>query len=743
MSGIQNYPEEINLENCSKEPIHIIGKTQEHGLFLTCDRKGLMICQVGKNAGDIVGVPAEDLLGRRIDILFSEPDIDKLMVLWEKGELSVNFEVEVGEKRFILLAHLSGEQCIIEIEPLSTEIKVNLQANLSRILDQLNERKSISELCHSAAGLTKDLFGYDRIMIYRFDAEWNGEVVAENKLPEFESWLGLHYPATDIPEQSRKMFHKNKVRIISNVDYNPVPITPEISPVTGVPLDLSNTSLRAVSPIHIEYLNNMKVGASLTVAIIVKDKLWGLLACHHMKPKFLDFYGRESCRFLVQVLSTQIALKEAREFLEQTNNTQKLKRDLIAQMEEGAEIPVALTEGKVKFTDLVDCGGGAIYFDDKWYTTGEVPNPQDIEDLFFNFLIHQEESIFSTSNLAEVYSKAASYKEMASGVLSLRIAENKFLIWFRPEVVQTVSWGGNPNRKAFFNEEKQRISPRKSFDKWIEKVSETSHPWKDFDFGIARAIRENISYLVLAKQSQEIEQLNEELLQVNKDLELFSYGLSHDLRAPLRGIRGYLDIISEDFSGAMEPEGKKFLKMTSDLSVKMDDLIDNILAYSRLSHSGRMDFEEIDVDELIQEVLEFSTINGSYPGTRVVIEKTSLKIAAERRMIFQVWANLVNNALKYSAEKESPEVIIGSRKISGKTVFFVRDNGIGIKNEFKDKIFETFSRLVGSRYKGSGIGLAIVKKIVEKHDGQIWVESEPGIGSTFYFYLTDKIQQEK
>src|SRR5690606_26869604 len=244
-----------------------------------------------------------------------------------------------------------------------------------------------SSLPEEAARLAKQYFGYDRVMIYRFDEEWNGEVVAEEKEAEMESWYGLHYPATDIPAQSRAMFLKNGMRMISDVNYSPVPIVPELSPLTRRPLDISDSALRAGSPIHIEYLKNMGVGASLTAAITVRGKLWGLLACHHRTPRFLDHHSREGCRFLAQLLATELAVTESETFLQKTFQMDRKREQLKRQVKKSTQVSQGLCEGPVKFTDLFPCGGGALYLNGDWCYVGEVPPPQDLQELLEEFLM--------------------------------------------------------------------------------------------------------------------------------------------------------------------------------------------------------------------------------------------------------------------------------------------------------------------------------------------------------------------
>ncbi|MEG9328304.1 ATP-binding protein [Salinimicrobium catena] len=731
----RKYPEKIDLDNCAKEPIHIIGKTQEYGVILVCDPLSLKITQAGANSLEYFSIAGNELLDEPLARLLGEEQVsffkDKLAV----KDTALPLQVKVNGKDFLLLAHFSGINLVLEFEPLE-EVSDSFffQKHLTRILNKLQASGSIAELCRSAALLTQQIFGYDRVMIYKFDEEWNGEVVAERKAPEMESWLGLKYPATDIPPQSRALFLKNRVRMIADVHYTPQAILPEISPLTEKPLDLSHLDLRAVSPIHIEYLINMEVGASMTSAIVVGGKLWGLIACHHRTAKFISYYQRESARFLAEMFSTKIALQESNNFIKNTEVSEKIRNQLVEQIRERNGLFEALAEGPVKFTDLISCSGGALYFQGEWKFCGSVPEKEKMDSLLQNFLARKEENLFFTRKLSELFPEADSYKKKISGLLSLRLAEDKYILWLRPEEVENVNWGGDPANKAFYDEEKKRLSPRKSFSKWSEQVTGVSKAFKDYDISVVKTLGENISHILLARQRHEIEALNEKLLEANKELELFSYGLSHDLRAPIRGLEGYLQILTEDYGHSLDEDGQKLLKMGSDLIQKTHSLIDDILSYSRISQLGALQLQEIPVKDLINEFLEMINVRANYPHTRLMVQEDLPAMKGDRRMLLQLWSNLISNALKYSAQKENPEVQIGMTIKNGEQVYFISDNGIGIDEKDFGQIFESFTRVAGKDFKGSGIGLAIVKKIIDKHRGEIWVESAGNEGTTFYFY---------
>ncbi len=728
----EKYPEKVDLENCAKEPIHIIGSIQSHGALVACDPLRFTITQVSANTSEFFSIQAEDLLNNPLSALLGKDQVTRLKDL-VASELMPQ-ELLVNDKKFIVVPHFSELNLILEFEPVEEDRQHRaFQQQLSGILNKLQNAKTIKNLCRSAAILTKEMFGYDRVMIYKFDEEWNGEVIEEKKEEEMESWLGLHYPATDIPAQSRQLFLTHRVRMISDVHYEPVPIVPSLSPLTGDPVDLSQSELRAVSPIHIEYLINMKVGASLSAAIVVQGKLWGLIACHHTIPKYLSYYQRESCRFLAEILSTRIALRESNNFIKKTETSEVLRNQLVKQLGMKNELFEALTSGPVKFIDLMECGGGALYFKGKWGFSGIAPKQEHLEKLLNDFLSQKEENIFYTRHLSEVFPEAKEYRKSASGLLSLRLSEDKYILWFKPEEIANVTWGGNPGKKVIYDESKRRLSPRKSFKKWREQISGISKPWYDYDRNVARALGENISHLLLARQREEIETLNAQLMEVNEELELFSYGLSHDLRAPVRGMRGYLQIIQEDFAGKLGSEGESLLVKCQELTKKMNALIEDILSYSHFSHLEDMRQQEVSVKEMIQEVLELFNTKVNYPRTKIEVANELPPMKGDRRMLFQLWSNLFNNALKYSSKAETPLVEIGTTERNEEMFYFIKDNGIGIEKEYLELIFDSFSRVAGNEYEGTGIGLAIVNKIIEKHGGMIWVESKKEEGTTFYF----------
>ena len=731
------YPEKVDISNCDKEPIHIIGKSQSHGVIVACDSENLVINQVGVNCADFFGIDHDSLLGSPLAELIGDQHVKQFESSLKDEGFIESFELELNGNMFIVIPHLSGDKLLLDFEKTESLAKSDsFQKQLSRILNTLSASKDSKELCQDAARITKDIFGYDRVMIYYFDEEWNGEVIAEEREDHLESWLGLHYPSTDIPKQSRALFMKHRVRIIADVNYEPVSIEPELDPVTGNPLDLSKSELRGVSPIHIEYLQNMNVGASLTAALISNGKLWGLLACHHYSAKFINYYQRQTCHFLTQIFSNELSLKETNRYLKEISDSDHVRNQLIANISKTKKIKKGLTGYDLKFTDLIDSEGGAVILNGKVKLVGDTPSIKDVKHLMKNFLSKREDSIFYHKNLTRFFPEAKKYQDVASGILSIKLgqSDNDYLIWFRPEVIQTVDWGGNPDKKANYDIEKQRLTPRKSFEKWTEELTGVSDSWKEYEIMAAKSLRESVSYVILDQQKKKIDALNEKLTNAHDELELFSQGLSHDLKAPLRGIDGYAYILKEDYYQKVGREGQLAIDTILSSAEEMRELIDNILSFAGVS-AENIQKTIISVNHLLEDQLRSLNAKKNYPSTKIKITEDMPKMVGDRRMLVQVWSNLLINALKYSEKEKQPEIEIGYKAKDSKTVYYIKDNGIGFDPKFSEEIFELFSRFSGDNYKGSGVGLAIVKKIIEKHNGRIWVESRPNEGTQFYFHL--------
>ncbi|WP_028374806.1 ATP-binding protein [Leeuwenhoekiella sp. MAR_2009_132] len=728
------YPKDLSLTNCDKEPIHIIGKIQDHGYLLVYDAFSLKITYCSENVSIILNTPIEKILGASIHSF-----IEDVLVLdfnsLEKNTKLAPIILSFNTSDFLLIAHKNDDSVLLEFEEYTQPSDpFNYQIQLSQIVTKLNDIREEQQMCDVAADLIKQFYAYDRVMIYRFDENWDGIVVSEAREEELESWLGLRYPASDIPKQARELFLKQGVRIISDIHSEPVSILALEGEERENPVDLTLSELRSSSPIHIEYLKNMNVGATLTAAIVSKGKLWGLIACHHYKPKFINYYERQSCNFLTQVFSNQLILSASNTLLQKVNASAVLRNTLIEQITRNWDIRAGLTGDNLTLLDLTEATGAALCLDDVVYRLGEAPEEAEVFEIIKHIRTQTSENSYVNNAFSLDLKSTPEVVKKASGVLCMFISklQNDCLIWFKPEKIATVTWGGNPE-KAAHEEHNFKISPRKSFEKWSVEQRGKSEPWQDYEIAAAEALRQNISEIIL-KQYEEVKALNEKLRNAYEDLETFSYSVAHDLRAPLRGIDGFTQILKEDYYDQLDDFGKSSIETIVDSAKNMNQLIDNILEFSRVTQY-QINREPLNIKELTEGVLSFLNVKQNYPKTQISIQSDLPISYGDYNMIAQLLQNLLTNALKYTEHSEQPYIELGSVELEEKQFYFVKDNGIGFDQKHEHRIFKLFNRLVGDEYAGSGIGLTIVERIIKKHQGVIKVKSAVNQGTTFYFNL--------
>jgi len=584
----------------------------------------------------------------------------------------------------------------------------------------------------------KKITGYDRVMIYRFDEVYNGEVVAEAKEDFVKPFLGIRYPATDIPKQARALFLQNKVRLLFDVNSEPALIIPMLHPERKLPLDMTYTSNRGVSPIHIEYLKNMGVEATLNIAIILNEQLWGLIACHHYSPKYLDYSVRVTCQFIGQIFSGHLALQSANHYRESVLKSNIIRTKLFEQMSLDYDILDGLSQEEQSIIDLVNCTGAAVVTENKTILIGSTPSEQEIRALTIWLEEKTEKAVFATNELPNIYAPALGFKNLAAGLMAIKFAinPNEFVIWFRPETVEEVAWGGNPDKSVIQKEAGQRLSPRKSFEKWKVLVKNTARPWQKYELDAAIALRNDIKEFILQK-FHEVKQLNQKMTEAYKELESFSYSVSHDLRAPLRNIDGFAQILKEDYSDKLDEYGIEVLNVIIESTSKMSGLINDILSFSRLG-SATLIFNELDTRKMLNTLFnELTTIKKN--NINFSMEANLSTVYGDESLLKQLFSNLLSNAIKYSNQEEKPAIEVTSSTDEKHTIIAIKDNGIGLDMKYAKKIFGVFNRLVGEEeFEGTGIGLAIVHRISERHGGQVSVTSEVGVGTTFFVKLPKK-----
>jgi light-regulated signal transduction histidine kinase (bacteriophytochrome) len=750
----------VDLTDYDKELLHLSGAIQPHGMLFVLKEPHLEIIQVSNNTFEFIGLHPQELISKEFKDLLEPKEANFIRQCLLKDFENINpLKISINVRGKILvfdgIIHRSEEVLLLELEPRQSEQSSDFLKFYHLVKGSINKianAASLQNMCQIIVKEVQKLTGFDRVIIYQFDTEQAGKVIAEEKLESLSPYLGLRYPASDIPDQAKQLYTLNRLRLIPDVNSQPIELVPAHNPLTNKSLDLSYSVLRSVSPCHFEYLKNMGVTASMSISLIRDNKLWGLIACHHQSPKHVTYEVRTACEFLGQVMSLELAAKEDNENIDYKIKLKSIQSKFIETIPQEENLMDGLVKDKSNLLNLVSSDGIAICTNGHLSVIGKTPEEADIQNLIEWVETKINNDIFYTDSLPKIYPAAEKFKDVGSGLIALSISQiqKNYILWFRSEVIQTVNWGANPNEKIEFEQNSVRFSPRKSFELWQETVRCKSLPWKQCEIDAVLDLRNVIVGIVLRK-ADELARINIELARSNSELDAFAYIASHDLKEPLRGIHNYSSFLIEDYANVLSEEGVSKLQTLVRLTQRMEDLINSLLHFSRL---GRVELsmQKTDLNELVNNVID--VLNISLKGTKVKIRipRPLPFIECDRVQVSEVFSNLISNAIKYNDkvdkwveigflesghELENKNLQLSEDKTSQDIVFYIRDNGIGIREKHLDTIFRIFKRLhAPNRYGGgTGAGLTIAKKIVERHDGRIWVESKYGEGSTFYFTL--------
>lgn len=720
-----------DLTNCDKEPIHLVGKIQPHGAILVADRETGRIEQVSRNAHDFLEQKS-DLLGASIyTILNTDAQIKKPVVV-----NSTIFIPHVSENKIVVevekLDEERSQSCIDDLQFLGTYWKeVTAQSTMEGAADVLAEK-------------VQEYLDYDRVMIYRFDEEWNGGVVGEKVKLGIASYYNHHFPASDIPAQAREMLLQKVTRQIPDVNCTSVDLLSLDGYERETPIDLLRSELRYPSEIHLEFLRNMHVKATFTVSIIVKKKLWGIIACQNETELNIDYSRRNVCELMSRYFASHLeGLKETIDKTELDRYTFN-RNELLQSIQYHQDIQFAFNTSAENLLKCTSASGVAVFYDGKLSVAGEVPGKQEISDLLSWLFDAGITESFHTNNLSRFYSGADAITSAASGILAVAIypGAKEYIIWFKPEITLTRVWAGDPNKQVMMDS--GRIHPRKSFDNWKEQVKGKSLPWTLAETIIANEMSQQLINMKITQQNDkllqsiddltraqmQLKESNKNLQAANKDLEGFSYTVSHDLRSPLTSILGSTQLLLAGIAGKLDPEAIKFVEIINNQAKKMNDLVQEVLNYAKagLVWSRK---DEVDMNEVVETLRRDMALP---ENIRLDVDLLP-KVKYNKVQLTQVLQNLVDNARKYNAKAEGI-ISITARERPKDWEITVADNGIGIEEKNYHKVFEVFGTAHGEDRKDSiGIGLAIVKKIIETNQGRISFTSKIGEGTSFTFTI--------
>ncbi|MEH2240508.1 response regulator [Nostoc sp.] len=763
------------LEVCSDESVYAPGYIQPHGMLLMLQEPHLRILQISENVEQFFGISAEALLGQPLQRLFSGDQVQRLAGYLAEDNLEHCNPFELKTRRrvaetdwqrknqtFTGVMHRMVDGLILELEPVrslkstdSTQSYHRLQAAIANF----RNATSLKNLAQTLAREVKAMTGFDRVMIYRFLADGSGVVIAEEKQRRLGSYLGLHYLAIDIAVPARKLFCRNWMRFIPDINYTPVCLIPTNHPLTDTPLDLSNSVLRGVYPCHIEYLQNMGVAGSMTISLINDKGLWGLIACHHYSPKLVDYETRKACEFLGQFASIEVVHQQEREsdvYRTQVKGIQdELQQTLL---QESNFIEQVLIRNTSHLLDLVHAQGAAILLDGHLTLVRQTPSATQVEDLVTWLVQHKGERVFTTDSLSRLYPEAKAFKDQASGILAISILFNHVkqksyhIIWFRPEQIHTVNWAGNPQYTLTINEiGEMLLSPRKSFEMWKEIVRETSLPWEVMELEAATEMRNTLMLAVLEFSQIALEKAAEQAAIASRAKSQFLAKMSHELRTPLNAILGFTQLMNRNEK--IPSEFQEDLGIISRSGKHLLTLINDVLEMSKIE-AGQLELTEssFDLHQLIHSIRDMVALKALEKGIDLITEQhpsVPRYVYGDKSKLLQILLNLLSNAIKFTttgsvtlrfqaltrrvASVNSLDSISTDNSKPIITLHFeVEDTGCGIAQSDIETVFEAFTQTEPGRYvQGTGLGLSISRQFARLMGGDITARSTLNQKSTF------------
>ena len=493
-----------DLTNCERELIHLAGSVQPHGALLLVQEGTLTVLQASQNTATLLGTPAQALLERPLAALGGDlaAQVAALADTLAVEPVSLQGTVGAGGGRRLegALHRAPGGGLVLELEALAPPPALptaphpegaELHARLAAAAQRFTAAPSIGALTDAIASVVRDLTGYDRVMVYRFDPDGHGKIVSEARDPRLESLLGHHYPASDIPQRARELYVKNRVRLLVDVDYEPQPLVPPLRPDNGQPLDMSMCQLRSMSPLHLQYLRNMGVTGTLVASLVREGRLWGLIAAHHYSPRHIRPAMRAAVDLLAEVASTRIASIEHYAHTQVALMVRRLEQRLVEATATEGDWRLALFRNPQTLLQPLEATGAALFQGHEIFTTGEVPSTPELRALS-RWVATQHgdaELPFSCASVGQAHPPLASLTPTASGVMAVRLSNTPadYLMWFRKEQLLTVTWAGDPH-KPMEGDDPLQLSPRRSFAAWSEIVRGTALPWSRRETLMARAV---------------------------------------------------------------------------------------------------------------------------------------------------------------------------------------------------------------------------------------------------------------
>ncbi|MCJ2018949.1 GAF domain-containing protein [Methylobacterium sp. E-065] len=715
--------EPVDVTACEREPIHVPGSVQPDAVLLVADPGDLRIVAHSANFGDAFPHRSATLVGGTLDGILPSGFVARVRQAHAANGLAEGRTVcgtlcldPAEGAAFLAVAHARADRVLVELEavpdrPGDFGPAHPYDAGVS--VARLRAARTVAEVAEATANEVRAVTGFECVLVYRFDADWNGEAIAEDKVADWSrSLLGLHFPASDIPAQARALYLRSRSRFVTDRDAEPVALIGDAG-LAGKPIDLTFAKHRSLSPIHLEYQRNLGVNGSMSASIIVDGALWGLLIGHHRRPHYVTPEGRTAAGLLAEALAMRVQEIEGRRLWEAQQAHLAAEGRLVRQLTRSDDYVAALTTGETTMLDLFEAGGAAVVSDGTVAIVGLAPEPDAVLALRDWLLANRppEETGFSTHAMAAAYPPAEAFADRASGVVAVFVdeARRNLLLWFRPEVPSTVSWGGDPRKPVAAGSGSAPVLPRRSFERWVEERRGMSRPWAEWQVSFATSLAQVVEGIVL-RQRRTIDELTGLLADKERALEqkdVLSREIDHRVKNSLQIVSAFLQMQQRQ---TKDPDAKQAFAETSARVMSVARVHDSLYQAENV--------EDVDLGQTI-EVLCRDLSGMAGDGQTVGITADAKVMVPYRKAVALslIATELVTNAFKYAstdAGKGHVEVSVRDEG-DGRVRVRVCDDGEGLPEGWAER-----------KPKGTGLGMKLVRAMLDQIDARLEVANTPG-----------------
>lgn len=716
----------MNFVECHDEPIHIPGYIQSFGYLIGIETTSLTISFFSENISDVFKIErCEDLFGKKLSQFpevfqtVIDSDIFKDAGFLSKRENETYFDkITVAGKQYHFSVFRANDYIFLEFEA----VYENPNKRITNKYDNFYIIDNEQEIWDQLLNTISNIINYDRIMVYKFMSDGSGKVISEKTNNHLESYLGLHYPEHDIPRQARELYKKKRKRIFSDVYSHPVRILSR----SGKSVDLTFAASRAMSPIHGQYIKNSGASSSFSISIIIDDQLWGLVTCQNSEPKHIDLEDRVQAGIFTVLASNAYSSFKSKKELEYRIDLNEKLYALKSEFLEHGSLFESLDFNKSELRLMPKADGLAIISDNEIVKDGITPDREIINNIVNWAYENTSENVFISNSFLKDYGSELNLNSDTAGIIIYFVERSKkeILIWFRKEFDEHINWAGNPEKKietfSKNGEEIRTVSPRESFQVFTENIKGKSKRWSSKNQIAVHLIRDLI-FETSHKQYITIKKLNDQLKKVNEELDSFSYTISHDLGTPLTVMKLNAQMLLNSLGDIADRDKNKINSIIGEID-NMAEMMQNVLQLSRAKHS-EIQLETIETNLTIRKITENAKITYDSQKSMVVIKECP-EVLADKTMLHQVFLNIINNAVKYSSDREQPIIEIEGTEAGDQIIYRIKDNGIGIPEENKHRMFKIFNRMDNAKkFKGNGVGLSIVHRIMNRLGGNVDYES--------------------